>query len=477
MGSGKMTESSEVYSFGMVLLEVMLNMMPAGLIGEQFVYPIQECIAPSVPGALERAVTSADTAAGWPAPVAHEVAKLAMACIDADESRRPNFNEICRLLRFLQEQFPPTCVMAPLQNLPPVGVPPPPLQTGVLNMTPQMPQLAMPPPQGPQQLLPQGIQLVGPPAPAPAVIPLGTVPPGVVLQQGTIMPNLAVGPGRPPFPPQQVQQAGQHLTTSGFPMTTSGFPMTGMVGAPPGVCIAQPGPAVPHPQVVLVHQVNGPQAQAAAEAAPPLLQSFHPPQAAAPPAVAPGGLTPVEVALEVAHVHGAELAKMRPEFRMLPVLPAIDAEGRRMAVLGRQHQPQWFEAVLLDHTDLSCISREAFTLSWGGADLAQAALSLRVTGSNIILVDDTVAPIGKPIPLQPGSLITFAFQGADSGHNLFVILSFHVHCAPQLAAPGCGGLTPPPPLAPGGNVPPSRPTCGCEEVRSGEALISTEVEV
>ena len=47
-------------------------------------------------------------------------------------------------------------------------------------------------------------------------------------------------------------------------------------------------------------------------------------------------------------------------------------------------------------------------------DSAQAALSLRVLGSNIILVDDAVAPNGKLIPLHPGSLVTFAFQGTST---------------------------------------------------------------
>jgi len=44
MSTGKVTEGSEVYSFGMVLLEVLLNLVPAGLLGNHMKYPIAETI-------------------------------------------------------------------------------------------------------------------------------------------------------------------------------------------------------------------------------------------------------------------------------------------------------------------------------------------------------------------------------------------------------------------------------------------------
>lgn len=435
--SGKMTEGSEVFSFGMVLLEVLLNMMPAGMVGEHISYPIQECIAPAVPGALERAVSSADTAAGWPPPVAREVAALGLACIDPDEARRPSFNDVCKLLRFLQEQFPPTCVMAPMQGLPPPGPPGPPLQTGVLNLN--VSPFGLAPPQG--SLGPALIQQMplvgGPQAPQPGGMPLGTVPPGMLLQQGAVRPG---------------------FNTSGVYPCALQAPPKLIPAVPQQVCIAQPGP-IPVPVVPVVQG--------------PLLGGgigrpiAPPPQGNQVPVevtLAPPNAVPVEVALEVAHVHGAALASMRPEFRMLPLLPAIDPDGRRMAVLGRQHQPQWFESVLLDQNDLSCISREAFALAWGGSDPSQAALSLRVLGSNIILVDESVAQKDKLIPLQPGSLITFAFQASGSNLNLCVILAFRVHCAPQLAAP-LGGLQQPVGLpqagaGPAGAIATGRPSLG-----------------
>lgn len=445
--SGKMTEGSEVYSFGMVLLEVLLNMMPAGLMGDEFVYPIRDLISPGAPGAVDRAVSSADPTAGWPAPVVREVAALGLACVDADESRRPNFNEVCRLLRFLQEQFPPTCIIEqPQQFFPPPQLGPP-LPTGAWNMVLRPPMgVGMPLLPAP---VPQGIQLVGPaPAPPPPVggIPLGTVPPGMLMAPGAVRPGFSVAPGRPP---------GNAMP--GFPMMST----------PPGVCLPQPGPPAVQ-QVVLVQQVQqvsgvpppgapGAPLLAAGPGRPVGIMQQN--AAAAPPPMPQAAAAPVvEVALEVAYVHGAELAHMKPEFRMLPLLPAVDAEGRCFAVLGRQHQPQWFELVLPDRTDLGCISREAFELSWGGPDPGQAALSLRVLGSNIILVDDNVAPAGQQVLLQPGSRITFAFQSGDANPSLFVILTFRVHCAPQLAAPR--GLAPPVAAPPGGAgaVLPGRPS-------------------
>lgn len=450
--SGKMTEGSEVYSFGMVLLEMLINMLPAGMMGEEYVYPLQDLIMPMVPGAVDRAANAADPSAGWPVPVAREVAALGLACIDGDESRRPCFNEICRLLRFLQEQFPPTCFM---------GAQP----QGHLTQAAPAPTghaLPMPGPVNvPVHTLPPGVvagpaaapgmivthQVRPPPMPGPPVTAVlgpgqvcvanGTLGPGLLAATGapgparaapgTVMPGWTMGPGRPVAPPGhgQFQVVGRAVGPTA--VCLSGQPLP--AAAPGGVVIVHPGAQVPSgPPLApaVVAPAAGPPAAGPPAAGPPAAGP-----AAGPPAGAPQ--VPVEVMLEVAHVHGAQLGQMRPEFRMLPLLPAVDADERRKVIIGRQYQPHYFEKVLLDQNDLTCISREAFELTWGGPDPTQAALQLRVLGSNIILVEDIVVRQGAQAPLRPGSRITFAFE-ANAG-ALYIILAFLVHCAPQLASP------------------------------------------
>eukprot|EP00929_Paragymnodinium_shiwhaense_P039880 TRINITY_DN20887_c0_g1_i1.p1 TRINITY_DN20887_c0_g1~~TRINITY_DN20887_c0_g1_i1.p1 ORF type:complete len:744 (+),score=149.48 TRINITY_DN20887_c0_g1_i1:93-2324(+) len=103
--TGKVTEGSEVYSFGTVLLELLLNQLPAGMKGKLIVYPIQEAIRPDLPGAAQRCLAAVDRSAAWPAGLAAEMAQLALACTERDEARRPTFNAVCRSLRGLQEKF------------------------------------------------------------------------------------------------------------------------------------------------------------------------------------------------------------------------------------------------------------------------------------------------------------------------------------------------------------------------------------
>lgn len=104
--TGKVTEGSEVYSFGMVLLEMLLNQMPAGMMKGELVYPIQEIVLPTEPGAIERCLDYADARARWPHAAACEVAQLALLCIHPDDKQRPRFNEVCRGLRAIQDRYP-----------------------------------------------------------------------------------------------------------------------------------------------------------------------------------------------------------------------------------------------------------------------------------------------------------------------------------------------------------------------------------
>lgn len=100
---GRITEGSEVYSFGIVFLEILINLFPSLITpAGGLCYPIYEAVRFEEPGAAERAAARADRAAAWPPVIAAEVAALALQCIDSSEVNRPSFNDVCRTIRSIQ---------------------------------------------------------------------------------------------------------------------------------------------------------------------------------------------------------------------------------------------------------------------------------------------------------------------------------------------------------------------------------------
>mmetsp|Transcript_3855 Transcript_3855/g.9826 ORF Transcript_3855/g.9826 Transcript_3855/m.9826 type:complete len:643 (-) Transcript_3855:255-2183(-) len=93
--TGEVTEQSEAYSFGMVLLELLLNELPArmGPAGD-IVYPILEAVQPSAPEACERLFARLDLVAGWTNPQLKDFAQLALRCVQERPTQRPRFNDI-----------------------------------------------------------------------------------------------------------------------------------------------------------------------------------------------------------------------------------------------------------------------------------------------------------------------------------------------------------------------------------------------
>merc|ERR1712150_339498 len=103
--SGQATEQSEVYAFGMVMLELLLNSMPACL-GQhgKILYPIFQVVQPKDPGALGRALEAVDVKAGWPPTLAQEFAEFSLKCIEYQQDARPCFIDIgLRLRQFCEE--------------------------------------------------------------------------------------------------------------------------------------------------------------------------------------------------------------------------------------------------------------------------------------------------------------------------------------------------------------------------------------
>lgn len=97
--SRQVTEESEVYSFGIVLLELLINRPPALASAHgDMVFPILEAVQPYVGGAHGRLMQCLDPAAGWPRQLAEELGDLALACLDPVTERRPAFNSVVRSL-------------------------------------------------------------------------------------------------------------------------------------------------------------------------------------------------------------------------------------------------------------------------------------------------------------------------------------------------------------------------------------------
>ena len=98
ISSSVVTERSEVYSFGMVVLETLTGRPPAvqnPVNGQvQYVYGhVGRDIAPIMAMVQWRA--------GWPPELAQRMARLALACIDRTESNRPVFVDLVARLRDL----------------------------------------------------------------------------------------------------------------------------------------------------------------------------------------------------------------------------------------------------------------------------------------------------------------------------------------------------------------------------------------
>jgi len=93
--TGVVTEQSEVYSFGMVMLELMTGRPPAlqhpsGRIQFQFEH---------LRGKLGNLVPMVDARAKWPPMMVERFGTLALRCISDQDSTRPNFRDVLSSLR------------------------------------------------------------------------------------------------------------------------------------------------------------------------------------------------------------------------------------------------------------------------------------------------------------------------------------------------------------------------------------------
>jgi len=106
--TGRVTEASEVYSLGMVMLELLTSLPPAaGNPKGGIIYPILAALQPGKAGDLERCLESLDKHADFPPDMARELAALALRCSNAaTEASRPRFVELVQSLRAMTKRFP-----------------------------------------------------------------------------------------------------------------------------------------------------------------------------------------------------------------------------------------------------------------------------------------------------------------------------------------------------------------------------------
>ena len=99
---GVVTEGSEVYSFGMVIIELLCNAPPAcaGPNPGEILYLVNH-----LQGSVSRCVQMADPKANWPPFIANKLAELAMNCVSMNESTRPKFVQIVKTLRHLNDMI------------------------------------------------------------------------------------------------------------------------------------------------------------------------------------------------------------------------------------------------------------------------------------------------------------------------------------------------------------------------------------
>lgn len=156
---GVVTEGSEVYSFGMVLLELLTASPPAyrsGHGGKSKGSHI-EYLAHRIKGDINNVLAMIDAKANWLPAAARTIAKLALMCGNMQEEQRPNFADMVRALRSIYDGSAFAAIAAVL------AAPSAPVDQQV---APQTPQSAPPM---------QAVASVGVPAAAPAM-PLRAAP-------------------------------------------------------------------------------------------------------------------------------------------------------------------------------------------------------------------------------------------------------------------------------------------------------------
>mmetsp|Transcript_13414 Transcript_13414/g.31521 ORF Transcript_13414/g.31521 Transcript_13414/m.31521 type:complete len:784 (-) Transcript_13414:90-2441(-) len=394
----RVSEQSEVYSFGTVLLELLVNEPPA-LAGPngQIVFPLLQRLQPSAPGADQRVMGNLDATAGWPPPLAVPMGKLALDCIGPPE-RRPTFAKIAEVLRGHHSKFSG--------------------QTDGLQVTAAPPRM------------PGGWQAHRPPAPPP------------FAQQEYGYGGPAQGNGY-----HNGHSNGYHKVQAAAVARDEAF------GKKPSHRDDSNGRRKYDGYDGPSKQVNGYRNENAYRNGPPdpakEQASVHyggatgstsrPSKPRGEPA--DEGRQLAEIILECLHGDGVDVASLPPAQRAL-VFVIKPGQKRLCEPLGRNYQADFLDRLVLREQQ-GFISRTHCELLWDAPDTAPR---LRKLTMNPILIDEKLVRDGEAIPLLSGTRIGL-MQTRDSGSACFLSMQVLLRDVATVRASGPhpATATPPPP--------------------------------
>lgn len=346
------TESSEVYSFGMVMLEVMTGLDPSATdpaAPRGIVFPLATTVAPNAPGSLQRLRRSADTRASWPRDLFEELAPLALRSVCCpEEEQRPTFVELVRQLKSTVERFPPRSSSKRVDML--------------------------------------------------------QVEPSIKHSDGSGGSSPRHSP-RPPQDPANIGASAERQVAGRQPcQPPSGFRPAARCTPPDTMQLHsfQPLPSVAASRCDVRLQTPERATLAAA-----MQQSSYSDTLKS--LVVEKDRSDAEFVLELLESAGCNAEALPVEERRLELKPDLEGcPGGRMATrVGRHWQSRLFEAWLPNPQQRACISRRALQISWSrsGGDV-----TILAEGSNPLLVDAIPLHRGSSTSLKPGAEITFRYE-------------------------------------------------------------------
>ena len=97
------SEATEVYSFGICMLEFLSNQPPA--IADPLCPNKVRFLVDTIQGSLPKLISLVDRTAGWPDAIVLNISELILQCISRDLTSRPSFCTVVKNLRYLNEKY------------------------------------------------------------------------------------------------------------------------------------------------------------------------------------------------------------------------------------------------------------------------------------------------------------------------------------------------------------------------------------